>query len=653
MRYRAFFSYARADDRIANWLHRQLDSYRTPKALVGSKGDLGPVPAKLHPIFRDRTDLEAGGHVDNALQAALEDSETLLVLCTPTSAKSHWVNHEVETFLKLGREERIFPVIAAGEPDSSDPETECFPPALRGKGLLAADLREIRRPNGHLIGDGKDAGRLKLIAGLLGVSLDQLVRRERRRQRRTIALLASAAAAFALLAATAGVLGWFAQAKQIEAEIRKIEAEESAANERAAKDQAMASEAKTQRTLYETLAAKARMLAPREPGQRPNFNAIRYALAGLELAPDNPEPFRSVLAMLLYEPQEPLKIAPGVRVLDARFTLDGELLIVTERPGGGSLIWRRSADGALQQAGTLDCGGDAAVISPDAGSVVLQGQETCLVEAPFLAPSAKFKPTGAIKAVAPRGEWIVANGSEAKLDIWRRERDGFARAQSLPGADYNHVVAISRDGQKLAIVSGSTGVVYSLTNKGAEIIGELPDNRDLLMTVSFSEDGSRLATGSAIDFGDTLVRIYDVTTKPELISSHDVEYNVMRLSFSRDESRLLAVTMRDIYVIASADTVDSSFIGRFGVELYPSDGWLSPDGRQAVSMRRSSNEVMLWDLGALGHNVGELSKAACEVLGHGRNLDRKWIDQDPILKTEWSTYHDLCEGIAPPLVDDF
>ncbi len=36
MRYRAFFSYARADDRIANWLHRQLDGYRTPKPLVGS-----------------------------------------------------------------------------------------------------------------------------------------------------------------------------------------------------------------------------------------------------------------------------------------------------------------------------------------------------------------------------------------------------------------------------------------------------------------------------------------------------------------------------------------------------------------------------------------------------------------------------------------
>ena len=103
MGYRAFFSCARADDRIANWLPRQLDTYCAPKALVGVEGVLGPVPTKLHPIFRDRTDLQAGGHVDGALQQALEESETLIVLCTPTSAKSHWVNHECETFLRLGR----------------------------------------------------------------------------------------------------------------------------------------------------------------------------------------------------------------------------------------------------------------------------------------------------------------------------------------------------------------------------------------------------------------------------------------------------------------------------------------------------------------------------------------------------------------------
>jgi hypothetical protein len=125
---RAFFSYARADGQLANWLWRRLDSYRTPKELVGTEAKLGPVPDRLHKIFRDRDDLSAGRHLDEALRSELENSERLVVLCTPTSAKSKWVNHEVETFLRLGREDRIFPVIGAGEPDSGDQETECFPP---------------------------------------------------------------------------------------------------------------------------------------------------------------------------------------------------------------------------------------------------------------------------------------------------------------------------------------------------------------------------------------------------------------------------------------------------------------------------------------------------------------------------------------------
>ena len=189
MRYRAFFSYSRADDRIANWLHGQLDSYRTPKGLVGTQGALGRIPAKLHPIFRDRTDLASGAHLDADLQAALENSETLVVLCSPDAAKSTWVNHEIETFIRLGRKDRIFPVIARGEPNSGDPGTECFPPALRPQGILAADLRQFKTTTGQLVGDGREAARLKLIAGLLGLPLDELAKRERRRQRQVSAAL--------------------------------------------------------------------------------------------------------------------------------------------------------------------------------------------------------------------------------------------------------------------------------------------------------------------------------------------------------------------------------------------------------------------------------------------------------------------------------
>lgn len=223
MQYQAFFSYARGDDKVANWLHHQLDSYRTPASMIGAEGGLGPIPAKLHPIFRDRTDLEAGGEIDGALQRALEASKTLIVLCTPGSAKSRWVNHECETFIRLGRVAHIFPVIAEGEPNSGDPDTECFPPALRDKGLLAADLRAIRKPNGQIVGDGREGGRLKLIAGLLGVPLDQLVQRERRRQRLLISGLVAAAAILAVSSIAASYFAIVATSRARSIELQAAE----------------------------------------------------------------------------------------------------------------------------------------------------------------------------------------------------------------------------------------------------------------------------------------------------------------------------------------------------------------------------------------------------------------------------------------------
>lgn len=52
-------------------------------------------------------------------------------------------------------------------------------------------------PSGQLVGDGRESGRLKLIAGLLGVSLDMLIHRERKRQRQLVAALAASALTFA------------------------------------------------------------------------------------------------------------------------------------------------------------------------------------------------------------------------------------------------------------------------------------------------------------------------------------------------------------------------------------------------------------------------------------------------------------------------
>jgi len=177
VRYRAFISYSHADAVAAAWLHRKLEGWRVPGRM---RADDPALPEKLAPVFRDREELGSAGELAPQIQAALADSEALIVLCSPEAARSRWVDSEVRAFRAGGRGDRVFALIVGGEPGGGDVR-ECFPPALRESEPLAADLRPGK--------DGKELALLKLIAGLLGVPLDALRQREaRRRHQRMLAV---------------------------------------------------------------------------------------------------------------------------------------------------------------------------------------------------------------------------------------------------------------------------------------------------------------------------------------------------------------------------------------------------------------------------------------------------------------------------------
>jgi hypothetical protein len=182
-KYRAFISYSHSDEEWAKWIHRSLETYRVPKRLVGRETDHGPVPERLHPVFRDREELASATSLGETLTRALQQSAAQIVICSQRSAKSRWVNEEVLTFKRLGREHRIFCLIVDGEP--GDPERECFPNALMFQMGLDGQLTEVRsEPIAADARPGKDSkldAKLRLIAGLLGVGLDELKQREAHR----------------------------------------------------------------------------------------------------------------------------------------------------------------------------------------------------------------------------------------------------------------------------------------------------------------------------------------------------------------------------------------------------------------------------------------------------------------------------------------
>ena len=156
--YFAFISYKSEDVEWATWLQHELEHYHLPASFNGRTD----VPQELRPVFRDIDELSAG-NLPEQIKQALANSRNLIVICSPQSAKSPWVNQEVETFIALGRTGRIFPFIVEG-----NSPLEFFPPALR-------DLpKDEERLGGDVSKKGRDAAFVKVVAGMLGVGFDSL-----------------------------------------------------------------------------------------------------------------------------------------------------------------------------------------------------------------------------------------------------------------------------------------------------------------------------------------------------------------------------------------------------------------------------------------------------------------------------------------------
>src|SRR4051812_17055413 len=103
-RYAAFISYRHVEpDRgWALWLHRTLESYRTPRSLVREFG----IRARVGRVFRDEDELSATSDLTREIEQALEQSQFLIVVCSRRTPESHWINEEVRRFRQRGRRDQ-------------------------------------------------------------------------------------------------------------------------------------------------------------------------------------------------------------------------------------------------------------------------------------------------------------------------------------------------------------------------------------------------------------------------------------------------------------------------------------------------------------------------------------------------------------------
>lgn len=186
MEYDAFICYKHGslDTPAALQLQRNLESYRLSG--WGSK--------KKHPfrnVFVDEGELASCPDMGDAIHTALKNSKYLIVICSPDTPDSIWVDKEIKEFEQLHGRDKILAVIISGDRDSS------FPDRLKGNEdavgeVLAANATGKNRRS--ILKNLGDDAFLKIAAAMLGVTYDSLKQRKKAYVFRNITMISVLAA---------------------------------------------------------------------------------------------------------------------------------------------------------------------------------------------------------------------------------------------------------------------------------------------------------------------------------------------------------------------------------------------------------------------------------------------------------------------------
>lgn len=190
--YDAFISYrhAKIDTEAAIYVQHWLEHFHVPGPIRKSTGK-----NRINRIFRDREELPLTSNIGDDIKRALDNSEYLIVICSPRTEESEWVLREINEFLRTHDENHVLTVLAEGDPYEVIPERLTWKyeedPAEDGSRSLrkvpmeplSCDLRIGKRR----------ASRVelpRLAAAILGCPYDSLVMRARQyRLRITAAVL--------------------------------------------------------------------------------------------------------------------------------------------------------------------------------------------------------------------------------------------------------------------------------------------------------------------------------------------------------------------------------------------------------------------------------------------------------------------------------
>jgi len=145
-KYNAFISYSRKDEIVAKSLEKYLEQYKIPKPFQ-------VLNQKKFSIFRDIQDIELG-ELSEKLREGLDQSDFLILLCSPNSYKSIYVGEEIKYFGEKKGKEKILPVLIGGRPNQEVKKDDAIQDHAFNEELfhffkepLSADLRKTKELN--------------------------------------------------------------------------------------------------------------------------------------------------------------------------------------------------------------------------------------------------------------------------------------------------------------------------------------------------------------------------------------------------------------------------------------------------------------------------------------------------------------------------
>lgn len=201
-RYDVFLSYRHKplDGEVTQRVFNLLEAYRMPKPLA-ERGCHG-----VRRAFRDTEELSVTRVLSDNIEQALRATDCLVVVCSPDTPSSEWVDREVATFIELGRSGRIYPLLIAGSPEES------FPPSLKQVPDIASRVMDARAPKGGARAILKRARLelLRVVAGVSGCSHAELLRLHKLREARRLAGRYTGAAALFVLVFAGALALWLA-----------------------------------------------------------------------------------------------------------------------------------------------------------------------------------------------------------------------------------------------------------------------------------------------------------------------------------------------------------------------------------------------------------------------------------------------------------